>query len=350
MIEAIRHKLLEQWDNLWLDLARPDDISVIQRSSTWLHENGKIVFILFRRGDRRPFAVAKTVRNQHFKNSIEREFNNLTFITENANTELKDTFPRPLILDQLNGTTVSFETALTGKSIAQIINNHGRFGKKQKISYFFKLVTEWLKHFYLGVDSKNLFWEAHQVEAVVSETVNKFTESLELTSNEKKMIQTITDRIEAMKDQRLPVLCQHGDFGGGAILVERESIGVIDWEFFEQQSLPLFDLFKLIIHPGFSLVGSSSYGLMDQFKALFELEWYSKLALGCCAELCNTFKMNSEIINLLFAIFLIQLINTHDGLHKNITVQNGWRDIFQYYADICFQKKHTTAPWLILRT
>lgn len=78
MIAKLREAILNRWMQFDFDPAKSNDISVIERSSTWLGASGKVVFLLFRRGGRIPFAVAKIVRDERYKHTLQKEFDHLS--------------------------------------------------------------------------------------------------------------------------------------------------------------------------------------------------------------------------------------------------------------------------------
>jgi hypothetical protein len=51
--------------------------------------------------------------------------------------------------------------------------------------------------------------------------------------------------IEALQTGRIPFTLQHGDFQPANLLLDREAVRVIDWEWAVPQGLPLIDLFNL---------------------------------------------------------------------------------------------------------
>jgi len=340
----LKKKIFERWDGFDFDLDKPGDISFIQRGSTWLRGNAKTVFILFRCGDRFPFAVAKIVRDERYKDSIEREFQNLNHIRESASFGLLATVPRPLLLDQIEGKTVYLETALTGRSLSQILTEEPLFGKRKKVQSLFEKVCHWLKQFYADSHQKKTRFSHREVEKYILDPMDIFSSKFSLNAGEKKTIEKLKTDASQLEGQTLPLVCQHGDFGGGAVLVRKNDIGVIDWEFFSEQNLPLFDLFKLIIHPGFSYLKSSGYNILDQFKAVFELDWYAKLSQAVIFKMCHDMQIDPGVLKILFPAFLINLINSHHGeKSENTYRENGCRELFQYYCRLSIGKNVKNA-------
>lgn len=348
MILELQHWLLQQWDDFQFHLPRPDEISVIQRSSTWRNEQGKTVHLLFRRRDRQPFAVAKFTQNETYRESIVREFEQLRWMRQHASVDFNRTLPRPLWLGEIGGRTVYLESACPGQSLAWILSSRPLWFRR-KVRQTFDLVVTWLQTFYRELPRHPVTLTPQEWQHLLIEPLIRFGQQFELSTTEARLLQRLEQKIIALGDQTMPLVPSHGDFGGGAILIQNRQIAVIDWEFFRPQHLPLFDLFKLLIHPGVAARPSPHWGLLDQFRALLELPWYAELARRLVLNLCAELKLMPELVGILFPIFLINLIQEHDrGRRESDPPDAGWRGLFTYYADNWAQHQFEKVPWLSL--
>ncbi len=344
MILELQHLLLQQWDDFQFHLPRPGEISVIQRSSAWRGEQGKTVQLLFRRRDRQPFAIAKFTQNETYRENIVREFDQLRWLRQRASADFNRTLPRPLWLGEIGGRTVYLESACPGQSLAWMLSLRP-FCFRRKVRQTFELAATWLKAFYRELSWQPVTLTQQERQRLLIEPLSRFGQQFDLSTTEARLLQSLEQKINALRHQTMPLVPSHGDFGGGAILIQNRQIAVIDWEFFRPQHLPLFDLFKLLIHPGVAVRPSQHWGMLDQFRALFELPWYAELARQLVLNLCAELKLMPELVGILFPIFLINLIHEHDRSRGELDPPDaGWRGLFTYYADNWAQHKFEMAP------
>lgn len=348
MMVELQQLLLDQWDDFQFNLPRPAEISIIQRSSAWRTGQGKIVQLLFRRHDRQPFAVAKFAQNEAYRHGIVREFEQLRWLRQNATPEFNGTLPRPLWLGQIRQQTVYLESACPGQSLSHLLSTKPFFFRR-KVTQAFELAVDWLKAFYGEISLPPVALTEQEIQQLFLEPLDRFRRQFELSMTEERLLNSLQSGVMAHCGQRLPLVPSHGDFGGGAILIHDRQIAVIDWEFFQPRCLPLFDLFKLFIHPGVALFGSKRWGMQDQFRALFELTWYADLAGRLIQNLCTELQLTPELVGILFPLFLIHLIEQHDADRSGSDQRDaGWRPLFAVYADGWAEHKFKRAPWLTI--
>ncbi|MDZ7342467.1 MAG: phosphotransferase [candidate division KSB1 bacterium] len=346
MIFELQQFLLNEWHDFQFNLPRPNEISVIQRSSTWRKGQGKIVQLLFRRNDRQPFAVAKFARNEAYRQSIVREFEQLRCVRQQAAPEFNQTLPRPLWLGEIGGKTIYLESACQGQSLSRMLSDC-RFFLQRKVVQTYELAADWLKAFATELSRHSVTASEPQMERFLDEPLDRILRQNDLSTAEAQLVHRLQRAFIALQRQRVPLVPSHGDFGGGAILLNNQKIAVIDWEFFQPQCLPLFDLFKLLIHPGVAFVKRPTWGMLDQLRTLFEVPWYAELARRLVLNHCSELNLRPEWAGILFPIFLIQLIARHDADRTPSERQGAdWRTLFTYYADCWAQRRLEQASWL----
>jgi hypothetical protein len=137
----------------------------------------------------------------------------------------------------------------------------------------------------------------------------------ELTAEEDQYVSQLVERAQALEGQRLPLLLYHGDFRAGNILVNRDRIAVLDWEFSCKQALPLLDWFSFVFR-----VYSRSMNLPDidgslaTYRAVFrdvffEHNWFSRLVVKYTQTYCKALAINQAHVPLLFDFFVVANIN-----------------------------------------
>ena len=100
--KKLKEIVLDRWDE-WDLGAKPGAVSVIRRSSTWLGEKGKVVYLFFRKGAYEPSVVAKTVKSSEFGEVIQKEADNTRKVWDMPG--LRHTVPRPLNVEKINRMT-----------------------------------------------------------------------------------------------------------------------------------------------------------------------------------------------------------------------------------------------------
>jgi hypothetical protein len=105
----------------------------------------------------------------------------------------------------------------------------------------------------------------------------------------------------------------HGDFWLGSILYNSGKVGFIDWEFFSERGVPLWDYFSLIFHIGIRInyfTDSEIYNNVDAHL--------SELAVRC--------QLDKIYIPTLFGCFL--LLNMHT---RDTPTEKYWQTLLEYY-------------------
>jgi len=334
VIAKLRGVVLDRWGEFAFESPRPNDISIIQRSSTWLGAGGKVVFLLFRRGDRIPFAVAKIVRDERYKHTLQKEFDHLSYVWKNASAGFRRSIPQPILLECVGGRTVYMERALKGKLFPQVIKQNWGIWKKKSTAKILEKVEDWLVQFYSEMSWERRSLSEQDVCAYFMDPMEAFSRGFPLTSSELKFLNKLQKKTENLVGQSIPFLPQHGDFWGGSILLDGGEIRVIDWEFFKKRDLPLLDWFMIMVHPGFSVAKQGVQSLLSEFGYCFKQNLCSDSLKDISRALCDRISLNWDFLCVLFPMFLITLASTRDmnsagtGHLRN----NRWKPLFSYYV------------------
>ncbi|MBA7490130.1 hypothetical protein ES702_00665 [subsurface metagenome] len=333
MISAMQEFLWDNWINLPFDLNRPENFSFLQRSSTWLGESGKIVFLIFRDDDSAPFLIAKIVRNEGYNESVKKEFENLSYIQNQVSDDFRTTLPRPIKLATVADKLVYFEEAIPGRSLPFLWARSPFWAKRRVISQLMEKLSDWLWDFYsnIGIQEKKLTIEDIQMMFLVP--LRTYEAKHILDSVEKEFLSKFEDSAGSLVGITLPLTGCHGDFWGGSILVGEGKVKVIDWEFFRMPRLPLYDLFTLAIHPGFSFGKVCGSTLFYEFKSCFRKNWFTDLSKVTINRLSQRLNLNTSILKLLFIMVLIQLSNERDSTENKIEMGNQWRTFLRFYME-----------------
>ena len=228
MIPELKYFIIKNWDNCFHSPIKPKEIAILQRTSTWLDEKGKIVFLIFRDDDSAPFLIAKIVRNEKYSESIKKEFENLSYMRNQAADDFRTTLPRPIKLATVADKLVYFEEAVPGRSLPFLWASSPFWAKRRAISRLMQRLGEWLWDFYcnIGIQEKQLTTEDVQRLFLVS--FRTYEAKHMLDSVEREFLSKLEDLTSSLVGTTLPLTGCHGDFWGGSILVDEGKIKIID--------------------------------------------------------------------------------------------------------------------------
>jgi hypothetical protein len=339
MIRAIEELLLRDWSALGLQGPCPPRLAFIQISSSWLQDSGRITFLIFKPDDSYPCLVARIVRSESFKHILLNEHANLVSIHAD-NPTLDGSIPTRIFCGILDGKTVRIETALEGTLLTSLIARSGGRGRQVLVTQVYEQLGAWLDKFGHPRHPPTLWpWEKLKNRFHVS--ISEFCEHFELDSTERDYIGWLRARIEATGQLELPIVPNHGDLAAAAILVRDNGLGIIDWEYYCPEGLPLFDHLMAVVQTGFCLSTTKTLTLLDQFKMSFAANWYSEMAAGWLRAACQRFGLPESLLSLWLTLFLIEMSNKRDWEQQAARKhgEKGWRNLFSYYVshkDCCY--------------
>lgn len=221
------------------------DISFIIRKSKWIRTDDKFVVIFFKGHDIKPFTVAK-VGYTNRADSIIKDYDHLKLVHHTFKNNHRLLIPEPIALHKSNKTVVYFEGVIDGIP----------FNDYQKLFVHKKRMRQ------LHIDTlekcKNMLINLHLQNDVMTlkEFSKYFYEPLDKLSNKQfdkiydLKLSQLKDEMRSLERVRLSSVWMHGDFWLGSILYNSGEVGFIDWEFFSERGVPLWDYFSLIFHIG----------------------------------------------------------------------------------------------------
>ena len=331
MFMKLRELVLDNWARWNLD-RKPSDISFIRRGSTWLVEAGKVVYIIFRRGDRFPSLIAKTVMSSEYGKTILNEAHNIMTVWNSASAKFRTSLPRPLEVIEIEEIPFYFEEAISGSAFPEkVMFCLGEKKREKIISATIDKLAVWLNEFQVCLNPDNKVIDAGMVGEWILRPLDYFCAKHDLNAREQYFTEELRENALLLEGCNIPLQPAHGDLWGGSLLLgSDDGIRVIDWEFIEPQGLPLQDFLYFAIHPGFVMKNRGKNGLLGEFMNIFQDNYYS----GLIHEHLKTHAKaagieSSEIIELLLAIILIHLSLERDSRNKT---GDSWRSLMRYFA------------------
>jgi len=253
----------------------------------------KVIFFVFKINKKNPFLCVKTVRTYLAKNTVIKNFDNLkklNILTKNSNL-----FARAVYLHDDGENIFSIETVCPGKKT--------KFNKKK-----LKKVVEEYINFQESI-KKYSNESIENLEYFAKDLIKKS----KLKELDKQKILQFIDQM-SFKDIKLPRIIQHGDVTEDNVLLSKNGLCIIDYNFVGLIDIPGFDLFGLF----------RRYNQSETRKLCYKYlpEYFKRIG----AEVDND---NYQL--LLFFYYIAELVLRKPHLLKNMSAQLVISDFKKIY-------------------
>lgn len=184
----------------------------------------KVIFLVFRAGDKAPFLCVKTVRSYDARGVIIKNFENLQTLHALAHSaSFPEIFAEPLFLHDDGEMIFSVERTCTGR--------------RAQRSDLGVIATEYSTyHSVLAKQSSEKVSLASIAEGLIVNSV--------LPDTEQKKLRRYLATLPPTPD--LPKIVAHGDLTLDNILIDGRKIHIIDYDYVQISTLPGYDLFCLL--------------------------------------------------------------------------------------------------------
>ncbi len=223
IIETIREQMSDRFDLIGAK------ISVLKLSTPNSGKGpfSKVIFLLFKNSESKPFICVKTVRCQADNATIEDAYQRLQSIEPLlAKSNFIDFFPKPLLLaHDADGIAWSAETVCIGR-------------RAERSDY---------DTIYRSYTAEQLYLRQHKTETTTCvDNVMKYLAQLELSADEYETLWQFYGQIAKSESDMLPVIPQHGDFTLDNIVIAPTGVQIYDCERFGQTDVAGYDIFQLL--------------------------------------------------------------------------------------------------------
>ena len=334
MISYLERFILDDWARYCPDLEKPHKLSyILLRGREIRHK----VVLFFTDQGRFPILVAKILRKSENLHHLEEEFDNLTKIRDVLSTNLKKTIPEVLSLRKINEDFVLIETALKGKTMHRTMVDGDRFLYKRRIRQNSSTALDWLTCFHRDtMDLESSFSKGNDVDSL-SSIVNSFKSAYRTAKNENSFCQRLLEKIDHLKDARVPKVWQHGDFWPLNILVDQKNnVGVVDWEFSRPNDFPFWDLFQFFTSISiYSRKADWGRNWGKGFRYTFLCRnWFSELVSREIYRYCLEFNIDRSLVHLFYPLFLMNMsIREFGATRKHELFDTKWRELLDIYIE-----------------
>lgn len=303
MLPELTKYLIENWEVFFPEKKKPAKIDYLGILGS--HEGGKISFLAFIDNEKNPAFIIKILRNNNFIKRFLNERDTLLYFNS-LDDFFKDSVPKVILCKEINDTWILVESILSGKGRGvNLVQNNLPDLKEAETN--FSLIKDWLLKFNLKTKNETLISNDF-IRDYISGPIKKFREIFTLNESEKKYLEKILNSIANHKGEIINLFFRHGDFCRQNILVSDSKIKLIDWEFSQKNSLPLYDVFFFLVTYYQQLAeGGKISDRLNCFKrTFFERNDYSNLVKQFITDYCEKLKINKTLIKSFFTFLLLE--------------------------------------------
>ncbi|HEY41120.1 MAG TPA: methyltransferase domain-containing protein [Dehalococcoidia bacterium] len=231
-----------------LDGSAPSDIKVVKsggRAGSYHAAN----FLIYENNDTRPACFCKVCRNNRYADILENEAKNLKTVNRLLmDTELSACIPRLLYSGNIDNISILVTQYLEGAPSKFNLNTGFTTKNLRKLDSSIQSAIRFLATFQRYTQVSEVEATPHLLSVIESqrETLN---EQERLTEEVDSRIGDLVQAIEKLDGLRIPVCAVHGDYDLCNLLFSGDRVSIVDFEHFESEGLPFFDLANLIFNP-----------------------------------------------------------------------------------------------------
>lgn len=307
MTLEIQKYLVHNWDALGLKRNPPKRISFLGIRGSL--EGNKFIFSVFADNDKTPILIVKLPRYPNDSRSLEKEKQSLLQLRASTSTIVQESIPRVLLLEQMSNQWVLVENFMDGKLMIPFLDRNG-LPKREPLKRHFEIVTTWLLQFKNEI-SNRIILDSNSINEYVIKPIEEFQRNSNLSKDAVDYLNHLRTIAGELRDCSAPLFFQHGDFLPANILLERNKIKIVDWEFSRKMAFPLFDEFSFITdYCCNSAEKSGRMNYSEAFRTLyFSKNWLSRFCKDWLQSYCRKLDIPSKYVKFYFAMFLINYAN-----------------------------------------
>lgn len=327
MIEYIKTHICEHIDKS----IQSNDLSFIQLSNSKL-QDGKIIFLIFKKNENRPWLVAKIMRTPLYSAIMEERFRHLLYISSQLPAKVKLHVSIPITLFHIGSDSILIEKFLPGNPLWTIIGAPNYLNSKGNLMESIKPVLDWLFNFNVATCSATT-----TNRRVFYELVNRFLKLAQVNNDVVTTVRAVVEKYDLCVD--FPLVGVHGDFSPQNILLDnKKNVNIIDWELFLPRGIPLYDFFMLSITCGAARY-THNYtewhlryinGMQDTFLKDNSL---SEMLREFLREYCKEFNIDRNICVVFLLLLLLDLsVREKYILGSAISKDMIWEKVLIYFV------------------
>lgn len=310
MLPQIENYLLRAWNQLPEAGPTPGRLSFLGQATGV----SKACFFIFADDERSPRYIAKLPRSPAYNEELMQEVSTIQHLRATVSEKLRATIPGPMHIVQLCGHCVVIEPVLPGRPMDAITLAGGALDPATTASQI-ALAHQWLIKIQQETPHRNGKLDATTIRQFFVEPLKIMQMNNDLTASEAKYTEKLSHDARALEGHQLPLYLYHGDFRPGNILIDRDRIAVLDWQFSRPSAPPLLDWFSFV----FRLYSGSMRlpdidGSLQAYRAVlhevfFARNWFSELVREYTKTYCKALSVDEAYLSMLFSLFAVNNVN-----------------------------------------
>lgn len=244
MINSIKNYINK---NILKDADEKLKIIQISSSSGKDFSKGRIILIVFRHNDSKPFLVCKFAKDRNYEDTIINEYEKTKELFES----FPDIIPRPYCAEKIEDRTVFIQEFTEGKTISNLMYAF-RNSKIYNQDEFIKTNIKYIDDVYAILqrfNSSNILSDYETFKNEVISIKSEFEINFKLNSYERLVLEkSIEEFIKLFEYKKIYKRLIHLDFTPFNVINNMEKYYVIDFEFCENSTLGIFELFRYIYY------------------------------------------------------------------------------------------------------
>lgn len=316
MIELILEDISNNWQELILE-EKPHDPSFLQISSSpgKRFNKGRLIYLIFEKGNIDPIICAKLCRDPAYQSSLEEEFEILEKLHNQASPQIAQSIPKPIKITTLDGRKVMYESPTLGKLANKILSDTLAIDPaefKVITADIFNTLSYWLSELYSSTKINTITINNHFAEEFAEPIVKEFTKILKLGKAEQEPYYNFLSEFKNYHGKSLPVVTTHGNlFSCNVMLTDDKRMNIIDWKSSQQTPLILRDIYCFALHTFYDFQRLGIFGspdMLQNFKEVFIEEnanWFSQVVSRSVRSLYQRLDIDEDIHKLFFPLYLM---------------------------------------------
>ena len=288
--------------------------------------------LIFQEGQKEPFLCVKIPRYFKYIENLKNECNNLKYMEEKyRGNQIIQTIPVFSRFEMIGPYRVLIQEVLPGEVMSSQLSSLKIFNKKIVKKHFERAIG-WLVNFHqlsikkrINLRSPEFRSSYHKIKKQFSHFSNNSYEAT-IKKLEKSMIN--------VEPCSIPIIDRHGDFNPQNVLLSKKNqISLIDWELFESQKLPFYDLFTFFtVYGGVYGQALKSLNFIDSFyHSFYEDSWYNKLINEYLCYYCTMMDIDQRLVSLFYFLYWMEASTKKIKLFSDQDFKKIWDRLEELY-------------------
>jgi hypothetical protein len=190
--------------------------------------------------------VAKVARVPGENWVLNQEYALVAQLRQEGTEFMRSTIPNPLVRTLIADHCVVVEPYFPGPPMSVGSRRTGRWRNRRSDESLDRAI-DWLLQCQKETMVQRAVLTEEQLDTYILSPIDRLRETATLRQNEWRYLEALKDRTRALIDHPLPLVFKQGDFRPDNILMDADTMHVIDWECGNRVALPLMDVFSLLI-------------------------------------------------------------------------------------------------------